>query len=538
MANATDLSLSKEGERKAQALAHFADGFIAEEDGETDRAFESYRRSLSADPNNPDLAVKVAFEMARRGEVSEGISLLKDAAKAAPREMLPPLCLSQIYAKFLKKPALAIRYATIALDLDPDNISPYLALIELYTQANQPQKAVAILDRALKSKSPDADFWAQLGDLCLKLDQPQDGSPVPKEKLPRITALFEKARKLAPQDREIAGKAADFYYETQQFEAAIPLLRKLIGEEEDPASGDALALGEKLARALMGLDRRPEALKVLEKMAVDAPERKETFALTGDNHLLEGNIDQALKAYQRVLELDPSIAPVYLRIADLQMRLGQKETAIATLQEARKKFPGTALITYSLAATLAQAGLYSQALPVFEETLHEAPVSKPALTNASFYFAYGMAAEQAGDLDQAATLLQKSISLAPNDSAQARNYLGYSWLEHGKHLKEAGELIQRAVADEPENGAFLDSLGWFFYKTGDFTHAILNLMKAVEKLPEPDPVILEHLGDAYAAKGDLARALEVWKKAAALEGASKELPGKISAASQKLGSKP
>jgi len=223
-----------------------------------------------------------------------------------------------------------------------------------------------------------------------------------------------------------------------------------------------------------------------------------------------------------------------LRIADLQVRLGRSEKAIATLIEARKRFPGAALITYSLAATLAQARQYPQALVAFEETLREAPASKPSLPDASFYLAYGMAAEQAGELERSATLLRKSIALAPKDSAQASNYLGYMWAERGIHLLEAGELIQRAVAMEPKNGAYLDSLGWYFYKVADYPQAIGNLLKAIAQLPEGDAVVYEHLGDAYAASGASAKAMEAWKKALALDPNNKPLAGKIEGGQQKV----
>jgi len=529
----SDLSLNKEGDRKAQALGAFAEGLLAEDDGDNERAFRAYQRSLASDPNHSELAVKVAFELARRGEVSEGINLLKDAAKAAPRDMLPPLCLSQIYAKFLKKPALAIKNATLALELDPDNIGPYLALVELYTESGQPKKAGVILERALKSQSSDSDFWVQLGDLCARLDLKGD-EIVPPDKLRRLNALFQKALDCDPENPATITKAADFYFETKQTEPAIPLYRKAIAAEEAPDSEETLALREKLARLLMESNHRDQALQVLEKMAADAPQRVETHALLGDIHLLDGRLDQALASYLQVISLDASLAPCYLRIADLQVRLGRSEKAIATLIEARKRFPGAALITYSLAATLAQSRQYPQALVAFEETLREAPASKPSLPDASFYLAYGMAAEQAGELERSATLLRKSIALAPKDSAQASNYLGYMWAERGIHLLEAGELIQRAVAMEPKNGAYLDSLGWYFYKVADYPQAIGNLLKAIAQLPEGDAVVYEHLGDAYAASGASAKAMEAWKKALALDPNNKPLAGKIEGGQQKV----
>jgi len=525
-ADGIDLPLNPEGERKAKALSAFSEGLIAEEDGDAERAFQAYKHSLAFDPNNPELASKVAFEMARRGDVAEGINLLKDAAKAAPKEMLLPLCLSQIYSKFLKKPALAIKNANLALELDPDNISPYLALVELYTDAGQPKKAGAILERALQSESTDADFWVQLGELCARLDLKGDGTASP-EKLRRINALFQKALGCDPEDLDVMEKAADFYFESKQFEVAAPLFRKVIAAADEPDSDDTLALRDKLARSLMDSGHRDQALDVLQKMAAAAPNRVETQALIGDIHLLEGRMDAALNAYREVIRLDPSIAPAYLRVADLQMRLGQSDQAIATLTAARKQFPGAALVTYSLAATLAQARQYAQSLSLFEETLREAPASKPDLINASFYLAYGMAAEQSGDLERAATLLKKSIALDSKASAQASNYLGYMWVDRGVHLPEAGELIQRAVSLEPKNGAYLDSLGWYYYRVADYPKAIESLLKAVALLPDPDPVVFEHLGDAYNASGDHAKALEAWNKALALDSGNKGLATKI-----------
>ncbi|MCX6967890.1 MAG: tetratricopeptide repeat protein [Verrucomicrobia bacterium] len=531
-AQRSDLALTKEGDRKAKALAAFSEGLLAEEDGDKDRAFEAYRRSLAADSDNTELAAKVAFELAERGEIAEGIDLLKDAAKAAPKEMLPPLCLSQIYAKFLKKPALAIKNAALALELDPESIEPYLALVELYTAEGQTKKAGAILDRALKSESTDGDFWCELAELCARLDLSPEGTASPG-KIQRLNTLFQKSLTLDPENLENTGKAADFYFQTKQFEPAVPLFRKLIAAEEEPGSEDALALQDKLARALMETKHRDQALEVLQAMAEAAPQRVETHALIGDLHLLDGHLKEALASYREVIQLDPSIAPAHLRVADLEMRLGQREEALSTLTEARKKFPGTALITYSLAATLAQAGRFAQALVAFEETLREAPASKPTLPNASFYLAYGMAAEQSGDVERASTLLKKSIELAPNNSAQARNYLGYMWLDRGLHLPEAGALIQRAVKEDPKNGAYLDSLGWYFYKIADYPQAIASLLKALAALPRPDPVVFEHLGDSYAASGETAKALEAWNRALALDPENKALPGKIQSAQRK-----
>ena len=92
------------------------------------------------------------------------------------------------------------------------------------------------------------------------------------------------------------------------------------------------------------------------------------------------------------------------------------------------------------------------------------------------------------------------------------NYLGYMLAEKGLELEEAVAVLQKAVALEPDNGAYLDSLGWALYKTGKMEDARKYLEKAAQKSGD-DAVILEHLGDVHQAMGDQEKARNAWEKA-------------------------
>ncbi len=533
----SDLLLRKEGEQTAGALAAFSEGLAAEEDADTERALEAYRRSLALDPGNTELAVKVAFELARRDEVAQGIDLLKDAAKAAPKESLPPLCLSQLYGKFLKKPELAEKYALQALALDPENITAYLAVFELYTAAGQQKKADALLERAAKSTSSDPQFWLQLGTLHLRLAFKPDGTLSPEE-LRKINPMFEKALDLGKEDPDVLAKVADFDALTKQTKAAIPLYQKALDLGKEAAPDDLLAIRDKLASAFLADGQRDQAIAVLEQMIKDAPTRYETYELLGELYLSNSQPERALASYQQALLIDSTKPAKYLRIADLQLQLKKTADAVKTLTDARARFPGVAQLSYALGLALNQAKQFTPAISTFEEALHEAKNSGETLPEGPFYFAYGIAAEEAGDLDRAADLLRKSIQADPSNAAQAYNFLGYMWVEKGVHLEEAGELINRALALDPENGAYLDSIGWYDYQTGHYAEALTQLQKAVDRLQPVDPLVYEHLGDTHAALGDLPRALEVWRKALALAPENKELAGKIDHAQRKLTAAP
>ncbi len=522
-APAPDLLLARPGEKKAEALAAFSEGLAAEENADFERALDAYRRSLGFDPGNTDLAVKVALELARRGDVPQGIGVLKDAAKASPKESLPPLCLSQLYGKYLKKPDLAERYALVALRLDPDHFQPYLALFEIYSLGKQTRKAENLLHRALQSSSEDAGFWLDLAKVCLKLP-PESAS---QEKL---KSALEKALATAKGNPEIVAKVADTYALAHRLDAAIPLYRKAIAAAKDPRSEPTLALRDKLARSLLADNKREEAIAVLEKMTADAPTRYDTYEVLGELYALDNQLEKATLCYQKALRLDSSQPKSFLRIADLQMRLKKFDDAIKTLSTARAKFPRFPHLTYSLAIVLKEADRFKEALTMFKQAAYEDENSEEGSFTAAFYLDYGVVAEQAGDSDLAVEMLRKSIQLDPANAAQACNYLGYMWVERGEHLEEALNLTKHAVELAPGEAAYLDSLGWCYFKLGDYQNALLYLQKSVEKLDEQEPVIFEHLGDVFAATGKTAEAVANWKKALALDPENKELPKKIAQA--------
>jgi tetratricopeptide (TPR) repeat protein len=105
------------------------------------------------------------------------------------------------------------------------------------------------------------------------------------------------------------------------------------------------------------------------------------------------------------------------------------------------------------------------------------------------------------------------------------------WAEKGQNLAEAELYIRRALEQEPDNAAYLDSLGWVLYQQGRYQESLPPLERAVALSAEdPDPTVHEHLGDLYDRIGRRPDAIASWEKAVALEGASKELPAKLQAA--------
>jgi len=112
--------------------------------------------------------------------------------------------------------------------------------------------------------------------------------------------------------------------------------------------------------------------------------------------------------------------------------------------------------------------------------------------------------------DDAVKSFRRVIQIDPKH-AESYNYIGYMYAEKGVNLTEAVDLIQKALAIEPENGYFIDSLGWAYYMQGKYPEALRELKRAVS-LAKDDPVLFDHLGDAYFKNGMNAEAVEAWER--------------------------
>ncbi len=529
-----DLLLTPDDARKADALSAYIEGFMAEDNADNDRMLADYQKVLALDPGYSDLAVKVAVELSKRGEVAQGIDVLKDCIKASPKEPMSYLFLSQIYSKDLKKVDLAMKYATQGLELAPTNFASYAAVYDIFYYNGELKKAEETLDRASKLTVDDTQFWLGIGRLYTELLLKQDGSAVPPETLKKMNAVYRKALAAGRSDLETKDRVAEFYFSSRQYKDAIPLLKDVIAARAQ--SGEPVVASDRkmLAQCYAINGQLDEAIAVLGRAIKESPLQPELYALLGAIYEDKSNTQSALDNYQQTLLLNPAEWQNYRKVAELQADLKQYDKAIATLAEARARFPEQPQLTYELALALSLTNRHQEAVTKFEEAVHEAENYRDEMLDWKFYYEYGAAAEQAGLLDKAADLLKKSIELDPAHAAEACNYLGFMWADRGEHLEEAGELIQRAVSLDPNNGAYIDSLGWLYYKRGEPEKALTELLKAARTIQPEDAVVYEHIGDTYMKLGNSSQALNFWQKAAALDRDNKGVAEKIENTRQKL----
>jgi tetratricopeptide (TPR) repeat protein len=513
-----------------------------EENGELEAALAIYQKVLTVDPGEIDLASRVASLLTRQDDFPRAIDILKDAIKANPKETGPYLQLAFIYAKHLQKPEQALKYANQAIALDPENIDAYQRIYEIELTNGDPRKALVALDRAGQSNSRNPAFWTRLGKLyaAILLDSEE---PKPED-LRRVNAVFHRAAETAKDDAAALKEVADYFVASQQINEALPLYLRVLELEPDDSNAR-----EKLASGFLQTNQRAKAIEMLQEIIRQTPEKYQPYDLLAQlldeegRALIRANQLEAAKAqfakaaanYEQSLLINPTHGQTYLRLGELLLgSLRESERAEKLMLEARVRFPQAPQFTYLLALARREAKHAQQAVITFEEALQEAEATTPEMLDARFFFDYGVAADQAGLLDKAADLFRRSIAVDPTRAADACNYLGYMWAEHNVHLDEAEEMISKALEIEPDNGAYLDSLGWVKFRKGKFDEALSILLRAVQTLTRDDPTVLEHVGDTYAKLNRVPQALEYWQKSFALAPENKGLADKIESTKTKM----
>jgi tetratricopeptide (TPR) repeat protein len=260
-----------------------------------------------------------------------------------------------------------------------------------------------------------------------------------------------------------------------------------------------------------------------------------------------GKPQQALDSFQKMIDLGGDEASRgYQEVIDLYRDQKQWPEANRAAEEAVKKFPDDKDLKLVLAQQLADAGKVEEGIQLAKSQIKGGPENRiadrasyvalsqiytrlkrwkdaeDALAQAEklavkpeekeyILFVYGSLYERQKKYDQAEQAFRKVLQLDASNS-MTLNYLGYMLADRNMHLEEALSMIKRAVELEPQNGAYLDSLGWVYFRLGNFDQAEENLRRAAEKQPN-DATIQDHLGELYAKTGKLKMAAMHWERA-------------------------
>jgi len=244
------------------------------------------------------------------------------------------------------------------------------------------------------------------------------------------------------------------------------------------------------------------------KQALKADEGASIIHLNlASTYIKKNNLLKAVEESEAAVRLDPESVEPHAILALLYTTQNKPEAAAkeyeVALKNASALHPKNIDIYKSLGAIYIEQRKYLEAEGMFKLAVGLAP------DDAESHFYLASIYNELKDSRLAEKEANKAIELKP-DYHQALNFLGYLWVDQNRNLDKGGALIQRALALEPVNGAYVDSLGWYYFRKGKLKEALVELEKAIALYENPE--IYQHLGDVYSKSGDLTKANLNWQK--------------------------
>lgn len=540
-------------EKQAQADYLFLKADLESADGEQASSIENLKSAIQIDPNSVVLLQKLSVEYYKKGQVTDAIYWIQKALEKDPKRKDNLLLYGSMLMAKKEFDKAEVAYNKIIKQY-PKDAEAFLYLGALHSEKNEFTKAHNYFSkvitigtyepkhlpfyyraRSILDSGNKALFGAAKKDLVkvfeLKpefLEAIQVYSSI-VEKTEGKQAVFkfyiDYQKKYGPVVR-LAEVLSQYYIEKDQYDKAYEQLEFMEANTEDP-------IQVKLKMALILIDKKnyPKALTKLEELNVSVPESdKVKFYLSA----VYEELKQADKAIETYLMIQPSsnhYDDARVRAAFLLKHAKQLGKALTTMKEAVANKKENLQLHFMLAQLQEDDAKYEEAIATLKKADDQFP------KNTQVHYFLGTLYDRLEKKDQMLKHMRQSVSYDEKNH-QAMNYVAYSITELGGDLDEAEQLALKAYALQKDDAFIIDTLGWVYYKKGEYTKALPYLEKAHELSPDVG-VIAEHLGDVYLKLKKDDKARNAYLKARKEEkdlARLKALDGKITSLEQAAGS--
>ncbi len=446
--------------------------------GRNPEAAERVLRGEDGEPLDPDAAFLLYQVELDAGNHDEALALARWLVEAEPDSVRGQLAMAAAWRR-MEEPEKAEAALRSALERDPGNLRIYVELARSARERGDHDAEIAVYREILEHHPHNHSTLIALADAQMSQDD-----------LEGALQTFEEIEERYPEDLRSSVRLGFLYYEARRYDEAAERFERAL--EVNPDEPD-------LAYFLGVVQRR------------------------------SGRPEAAIAAFERIPADHKEYANARTQIAAIYERSGEYDRALAEVRAAAAATPSRELDLYE--ATLrSKAGDFDGAVRDLEGLLAESPEDDELLYN------LGVVYGEAKRTDEALDYMEQALTANP-DNASALNYVGYTWAEKGIKLDEAQALIERAIGLRPEDGYIVDSLGWVYYMRArplvesgreaegrKYLKRALAELERADELTGGDPVVSEHLGDAYLLLDDKVRALEKFEEALRLDPRQGEQP--------------
>ena len=494
---------------------------------EPEKAEEVLRGMLKEDPENDAAMEQLTQLLLDENKAEEAIQLLESTTARSPSPTLYDL-LGDAYTQ-TKEYGKAEKAYRQAVELDPSELSHLRGLGQTLLSEEKYPEALSVYLKLVEVMPDDSDNYLRLAQIYRELHQ-----------LDKAEECLMKAKQYAPGSLDVLYNEAIIYESQGRYEDAIRVLTDALTRVKSqstvlPSRRRTLAiLYQQLGQLYRDTQNIPAAVASYQELAHlgDEEDRRARLLLMETYHQAK-DMAKALQIGKESVAKYPNDAAISSSYAMMLGENQQTDEAVRMMQSSLKGTASDRDVYLNIAQIYERGRQYTQA----ESSVRKAEtLAKDPQENEMAFFLLGAIYEKQKQYDKAEEQFKKVVAMNPKN-APALNYYGYMLADRGIRLDEAQEMIQRALDQDPYNGAYLDSLGWVYYKENKLDEAESNLHKAVQREPN-DPTIRTHLGDVYAKLGRTEQAAAEWEKA--LADWHKSLPSdlesdKVSELEKKLG---
>jgi tetratricopeptide (TPR) repeat protein len=433
-----------------------------------DEAWAVYRRALVEDSNNVSLNYNLGLLAAKQRKLDEAAKYFQVAAHYSGNAVL------------------------------------FQQIAEMYAGIGMFDSATVLLERAITLNTEDPSLYSRLSVYY------HAGG----KKLESKNALYRGVRNY-PNDARLRAQLIETYNSEDNLDSVAVVARQLV----DLSSTDKV-IYERIGQVLMKakLDTLAEA-SFKKALAIDSTSRYAMFYL-GRMAIDRKEYDSAKTYFSRLVGVDSTTPDGWVNLAFVFEQEKQPDKSMAILQQALMHVTADRdNVQFYLAQLLANKQMSDSSMVLLKQIIAEGGDTIRAL------FLIGVQYEHDGNFDKTVETFELLLSI-DSTNAQALNYLGYTLADKGVRLDESLRMIQKAVATDTANGAYLDSYAWVLYRLGRYNDALTEIQKALTLIKD-DATVLEHLGDIQMALGNADEARNAWQASLRVDPKNEKVKAKL-----------
>lgn len=518
--------------KNVAALAdyHFTLGETFALEGNSTKAIEEYRLTLTYDPNSVQVRLRLASEYVKQGMVNEAIKHGKIAIEMDTKNVDAHMLLGGLYSSLHMYDDAMKEYEAVQ-KLDSQNYDAPMFVGALYAEQKKYSEAAARFEKLAKEAgNPNAHVaWYYLGRIRLEDNKDDVGGraehafnqsiaskPSFADAVLSLGSLYEatgrkeKAVGLYANFQEkhgpnavVAETLAQIYLEREEYEPALQQLAIIEAYDTEDLNAKV-----KISFILIQEKRYTEAIVKLEELLAKMPSAEKIRFYLGAVFEEVKDYKAAIPHFLKIPVGSPFFAESRVHASYLYKLVGDSDKSIEVIEAAIKDMPDHAPFYSLYASHLDDRHEYKKAVGMLKDAVVKFPES------AQLMYFLGNMHDRLGDRENTISAMKKVLKIEA-ENVQAMNYLAYTFAETGVELESAEELARKASTLKPKDGYVLDTLGWVLFKKGQFEESV-KVLEDAHRLQPNEAIIADHLGDAYYYFRMPERAKRLYEKAAAL----------------------